>query len=125
MKIYRCKHCGNIIVKLEDKKVPVMCCGEVMGELTANSQDAAVEKHVPVVTVNDQKIEVVVGSTLHPMEETHLISWILLETEYGFSFRTLKAGEEPKVVFTVVDDMAKAVYAYCNLHGLWVKELEQ
>ena len=31
-KFYICKHCGNIIEKVKDKGVPVVCCGEVMQE---------------------------------------------------------------------------------------------
>ena len=27
-KFYICKHCGNVIEKVEDKGVPVVCCGE-------------------------------------------------------------------------------------------------
>ena len=41
MEIYRCNHCGNIAVKLEDHKVPLVCCGEKMALLEAKSQDAA------------------------------------------------------------------------------------
>ena len=48
---YKCNHCGNVAVKPFDKKVPLSCCGEKMTELVANSTDAAVEKHVPVVSV--------------------------------------------------------------------------
>ena len=51
LKFYQCNHCGNVAVKPYDKGVPLMCCGEKMTELTANTVDAAVEKHVPVVTV--------------------------------------------------------------------------
>ena len=51
VKYYVCKHCGNIIEKVKDKGVPVMCCGEAMQELKAGVTDAAVEKHVPVYTV--------------------------------------------------------------------------
>ena len=46
-----CNHCGNIIEMVKDQGVPVMCCGEPMQELKAGVTDAAVEKHVPVYTV--------------------------------------------------------------------------
>lgn len=42
-KFYICKHCGNVIEKVEDKGVPVVCCGEVMKELQAGIEDAAFE----------------------------------------------------------------------------------
>ena len=51
MKFYICKHCGNVITKLTSSQVPVQCCGENMQPLEAGVTDAAVEKHVPVVTV--------------------------------------------------------------------------
>ena len=48
VRYYICKHCGNIVEKVKDKGVPVICCGEPMQELKAGVTDAAVEKHVPV-----------------------------------------------------------------------------
>ncbi len=48
-KLYRCAHCGNIVFKVVDKGVPIMCCGEKMQELIPNTTDAATEKHVPMV----------------------------------------------------------------------------
>ena len=35
VKYYICKHCGNIVEKVKDKGVPVICCGEPMQELKA------------------------------------------------------------------------------------------
>ena len=32
-KFYICKHCGNIIAKVKDTGVPVICCGEPMSEI--------------------------------------------------------------------------------------------
>ena len=120
---YKCNHCGNVAVKLYDKGVPMMCCGEKMQLLEAGVTDAAQEKHVPVVTVGDV-IHVKVGSVLHPMEEEHFITMIVLETENGFQVKNLKPGEEPKADFVVAPgDKAVAVYEYCNLHGLWKTEL--
>ena len=49
-KFYKCNHCGNVVVKVVDSKVPVVCCGEKMQELVPNTIDASNEKHVPVVT---------------------------------------------------------------------------
>ena len=60
-KFYICKHCGNIIEKVEDKGVPVVCCGEVMQELQAGIEDGAVEKHVPVYTVEGDLVHVEEG----------------------------------------------------------------
>ena len=75
VKYYICKHCGNIVEKVKDKGVPVICCGEPMQELKAGVTDAAVEKHVPVYTVEGNYVHVVVGETKHPMLEEHFIEW--------------------------------------------------
>ena len=126
LKFYRCNHCGNIIIKLHDSKVPVMCCGEAMTELTINSTDAAVEKHVPVVEHNNQMVMVTVGETLHPMTEEHYIEWIVLETKKGTQIQYLTCYFEPKATFVLTeDDELINVYAYCNLHGLWVKKVNE
>lgn len=120
MKFYICKHCGNIVEKLNDAGVNVVCCGEPMQELVANTTDAAQEKHVPAYTVNGNTIEVQVGSVLHPMLEEHHIGWIWLETEQGGQRKLLKVTEEPKATFVVAPgDKAVAIYEWCNLHGLW------
>lgn len=119
-KFYICEVCGNIIEKVIDSGVPVVCCGQKMKELIANTTDAAQEKHVPVYEVKDNRVEVCVGSTPHPMTEEHYIQWIELCTEQGIQRKELKPGEEPKACFTICNgDSVKAVYAYCNLHGLW------
>ena len=65
-KFYICEHCGNIIVKVKDSGVPVMCCGEKMKELMPGTVDAAVEKHVPVVSKNGSFVQVTVGAVIHP-----------------------------------------------------------
>lgn len=124
MKFYRCKHCGNIIVRVEDAGVPVVCCGEKMEELVANSTDAAGEKHVPVVSVDGNAVDVKVGSVPHPMMEAHSIKWIVLETKNGYQIKYLDYTGEPSASFVLSDDdSAVAAYEYCNLHGLWKCEL--
>jgi len=97
----------------------MVCCGENMVELVANATDAAGEKHVPVVSVDGNTINVSVGSVAHPMIEEHFIEWIYLETEKGGQMKFLKPGEEPKASFVLENDEPVGAYAYCNLHGLW------
>lgn len=124
LQFFKCMHCGNVAVKLVDSKVPLVCCGEKMELLEPGTTDAATEKHVPVVTVNGNAVHVEVGSVLHPMEEEHLITMIVLETTKGFEVKQLSAGEAPKADFAVCpDEKSVAVYEYCNLHGLWKTEL--
>ena len=119
-KFYICKHCGNIIAKVKDSGVPVVCCGEKMAELVPGTTDAAVEKHVPVYEVKDGKVYVTVGSVEHPMLPEHYIEWVSLQTKQGNQRKCLKPGEAPKVCFSLSEgDEVEAVYEYCNLHGLW------
>ncbi len=123
VKFYRCNHCGNIVMMVHDSKVSMMCCGEKMTELVAGSTDAAVEKHVPVVDIKSNSVEVSVGSVMHPMEEEHYIMWIYLETNRGGQIKYLNPGEDAMATFLLNDEKPKVVYAYCNLHGLWKKEI--
>ena len=123
-KFYICKQCGNMIGLIEDKGVPMMCCGEAMTELVANTAEASVEKHLPSVTVSGDKISVKVGSVPHPMEEAHHISFVYVETQRGGQRKCLKIGEEPQLSFSLSDDKPLAAYAYCNLHGMWKTEIQ-
>ena len=123
VKFYKCMHCGNIAVKVFDAGVPLVCCGEKMVELVADSQDAALEKHVPAVEVEGNKVIVNVGSVDHPMLEEHSIQWVYLETEHGGQRRNLKPGDAPVADFSLGGEKPVAVYAFCDLHGLWMTEL--
>lgn len=123
-KFYRCNACGNLIVKLQAGGCTPSCCGKEMVELKANSTDAAQEKHVPDVVIEGNKVSVVVGSTLHPATDEHYIGFIYLQTEKGLQVRELAHTEAPKAEFLVAEgDKPVAVFAWCNLHGLWVKEV--
>ena len=120
MKFYRCSHCGQIVAIVKETGVPVVCCGEPMAEVIPGTTDASLEKHVPVFTVEGNKVQVSVGSAAHPMLPEHYIEWVAIETKSGNQFKPLSPGDEPKVCFSLCDgDEVKAVYAYCNLHSLW------
>lgn len=121
-RFYVCEHCGNMVEMIKDAGVPMMCCGQKMTELIAGTTDAAVEKHIPVYEIQDGKVYVKVGEVEHPMVEQHYIEWISLQTNKGVQRKNLSAGEKPEAVFALCEDeMVEAVYAYCNLHGLWKK----
>ena len=97
--------------------------GEEMVELKANSTDAAGEKHVPVITVEGNKVHVVVGSVIHPMTEEHSIQFIALETKQGVQRKALLPTDQPVADFVLAEgDEVVAAYEYCNLHGLWKVE---
>ena len=119
-KFYKCAHCGNIITKIEDKGVPVFCCGQKMDELVPNTSDGAGEKHVPVVEVNGNDVVVRVGEVDHPMIPAHFIQWIYVQTNLGGMRKDLTPEVGPTASFKLAEgETVVAVYEYCNLHGLW------
>ncbi len=103
MKFYRCEHCGNIIAMVEDKGVPVFCCGQKMTEIVPGTVDASREKHVPVYTVENNKVQVTVGAAEHPMIPEHYIGWIALETTAGNQRKRLEPGQTPKAEFALLE----------------------
>ena len=119
-KYFICEHCGNIVTMVQDKGVPVFCCGQKMTPLVPGTVEAAHEKHIPVYTVEGNTVHVKVGSVDHPMLEEHFITWISLQTRQGSQIKYLKPGEAAAADFALTEgDAVEAVYAYCNLHGLW------
>ena len=109
----------NTAIQAASEGVPVICCGELMPELKAGVTDAAVEKHVPVYTLDGNLVHVV-GEIKHPMLEEYFIEWITLNTNQGVYRKQLNPGQEPVADFCLCDgEQVEEVYAYCNLHGLW------
>ncbi len=124
VKLFKCAHCGNMIEMVEDKGVKVICCGEPMQLMDPNTTDAAQEKHVPVVTVDGNKVTVNVGSAEHPMMEEHHIAFIILETDKGVQKKFLDHTGKPEAVFALAEgEKPVAAYEYCNLHGFWKAEI--
>ena len=122
-KFFICKHCGHIVTFINESGAPLSCCGDKMNEILPNTTEAAVEKHIPVVTTDGNLITINVGSVPHPMTEEHYIQWIYLETSTGFLMTYLNATDSPIASFELTSEKAIAAYAYCNLHGLWKVEL--
>ena len=122
-KFYICEHCGNLVGMVNDAGVPLVCCGQKMKQLVPGTVEASREKHIPVASVKDGVVEVSVGSVQHPMTEEHSIEWVYLQTCRGGQRKCLRPGDAPVVRFAVMDETPVAVYAYCNLHGLWKAEL--
>lgn len=116
-----CEHCGNIVAVVKESGVKVVCCGEKMKEIIPGSVEASREKHIPEYVVKDNKVLVTIGSVDHPMIPEHFIEWVSIQTKFGNQRKQLTPGSEPKVCFSLCEgDEVEAVYAYCNLHGLWV-----
>ena len=122
-RFFICEHCGNIVGLIKSAGVPIKCCGQNMTELIPGTVEAAVEKHIPVVKVEGNTVTVNVGEVSHPMTEEHLIQWVYLQTEQGGQRKYMQPGQAPKVTFDHGGEKPLAVYAYCNLHGLWMTEL--
>ncbi len=99
---------NNLLIYNEDDKL-----------LEPRSTDASLEKHVPVVKENNNKVIVTVGEILHPMTEEHYISHIIIETDKGYYVRLLKPNDKPEIEFNLNNEKLVSVYAHCNLHGLW------
>ena len=124
MKIYKCPVCGNVIEKLYDSSVPVVCCGKPMEELKAGVTDAALEKHVPVCEVKDGRLTVKVGSVEHPMTKEHYIAFIIAKVGETVMRRELTPEDKPEAEFCLNGYHGNVeVYEYCNLHGLWKAEI--
>lgn len=124
LKVYHCEICGNILTPLYDAKVVPFCCGQKMAILTANTQDAAYEKHVPAVEVNGNQVSIQIGSVLHPSVEAHYIMFIILVTTKGYYVRHLEPGQKPAATFALAEEKPLFAFEYCNLHGLWKTEIK-
>lgn len=117
--IYKCNICGNIIETLHVGGGELVCCGKPMDLLTENTQDATIEKHVPIVEKTADGIKVKVGEIAHPMEEAHYIEWIEILHDGKSYKKFLKPGELPEADFCLEYREDLVVREYCNLHGLW------
>ena len=114
----KCLKCGKVIEEIESSACDTMCCGDAMVEIVANSTDAAVEKHVPTYEVLEGNMEVKVN---HVMEDDHYIMWIKLVYENSEQTNYFKPGEAPEAHCKYEPGMK--IYAYCNKHGLWVRDV--
>lgn len=126
MKLLKCSHCGNVVEMIYDQKVPVMCCGEKMQELVANTTEAATEKHIPVLELDGDVLTVKVGEVPHPMTEEHYITSIFVVLGHQVYRANLEPNEEPIARFALGDYKGSIeVYEYCNIHGLWKTKMER
>lgn len=130
-KFYRCPICGNVIVKLVDSGVTPTCCGREMELLHENSTEGKTEYHIPVIEEEDDcTVNIRVGQEMHPHSKEHHIEFILLTTcdkdgNVGMMVKGLQAEQKPELTFHVPMKAILSIYAYCNIHGLWVKHLKE
>ena len=122
-KFYHCNVCGNVMAAVVPSGVVPYCCDSEMDELMSNTSDGAGEYHVPEVKLlEDNVVQVRVGKEFHPATSDHHICFIVVESDHGATIRYLTDIQAPEVVIHC-DGCPKVVYAYCNKHGLWRKQL--
>lgn len=120
MKFLKCSVCGNIIITKENENN--ICCEKEMAQIKPNTTEAATEKHIPVVNIENNIATIKVGEIAHPMTEEHYIEWIYVITNLREIKYDLKPNEEAKVSLILEENESiKEIYAYCNLHSLWLK----
>lgn len=119
---YKCPICGNVIGLIDGDINHMMCCGRKMELLVANSEDAAVEKHVPVYERIEDEIVVKVGSIEHPMDKDHYIMWVAQVSDNQTTRVRLYPEQGIEVRFKYIPN--STIYAYCNKHGLWKTEVK-
>lgn len=121
LKLKRCLKCGALIKVLREcncDNCDFSCCNSLMKDVIANSVDASFEKHVPSYEVCDGKIYIKVN---HVMDDDHYIEWILVKSPKETREVLLNPGDNPSLV--VPYEKGSLLYAYCNKHGLWKKEV--
>ena len=120
---YYSKEQNNLIVVLNSSKEINIDGYE---KLIPNTVDAAHEKHVPVVNVEDDgMLFIQVGEVSHPMTEEHLISAIYVVTDNGDMYKkVLTKDDMPEFSVDISSAKEVKVYAYCNLHGVWMTKVE-
>ena len=116
--VYKCNVCGNIVEVLHAGGGTLVCCGQPMELLQEKTREVGLEKHQPVIAVENGITKVKIGSVPHPMEKKHFIEWIEIITDGKTYRKFLKPGGEPAAEFKIEGEVVKA-RAYCNVHGLW------
>ncbi len=121
LEMYRCNICGNLVQVILSGEGELVCCGQPMEHLNPNtSEEGAQEKHIPVYSKTENGVEILVGSTPHPMIDEHYIMFIesISEDRNRMKLQYLHPGEEPKMFLTEEYGRETAL-EFCNIHGLW------
>lgn len=127
MKFYKCKTCGKIVMVTKDGAGELVCCGQPMEEIIPHTIEfEGNEKHIPVYSQMNRKVNVKIGSILHPSFDDHYIEWIMVVTNKGHHLTVLKPGEIPEAQFKLAkDEKILAIYEYCSIHSLWKLEVTE
>lgn len=125
-KILKCNMCGQIVFMIKDTGAMLTCCNSLMDELECNTnEEVTFEKHLPIISILNNKITVKVGEKQHPSTPNHYIEWIAIKTTNGYQMKYLTPNNLPEATF-YLDENEKLVeaYAYCNIHGLYKTKYE-
>lgn len=106
---YVCPVCGNVI--LSSGEAVVSCCGITLPPQEAEETDA--EHRISVEVVEDEYYVTVD----HPMTKEHYISFFAAVSDHGVQLVKLYPEGSAEARFRI--DRVRAVYAYCNRHGLF------
>ena len=118
--IYKCEICGNVVEILDGGAGSLVCCGEEMKHLSAQTEETMKEKHKPVLTIIDKDVTIKVGEIPHPMTEEHYIEFIeaiSLDGKY-LKRKYLEPKEAAELKFVCNSNTMKT-RELCNIHGLW------
>lgn len=117
-----CPECKTVVTDVLGSTENLCCCGKPLKKLTANTVEASAEKHIPVVEVMDGELAVRVGSIEHPMTKEHYIMWVSQVADNRETKVIMFPEQDTTVRFPYIRNCK--IYAYCNLHGLWMTEFK-
>ncbi len=128
--IYKCLVCGNITEVLHIGFGELVCCNKPMELQVAKDKEEGAEKHLPVIEDLPPKncavkdgFKIKIGEEEHPSLNEHYIEWIEINTEDGKSGKKLiSPGDKPEVDFYTRKNVI-SIRCYCNIHGLWEKNV--
>ena len=122
-KFLKCEKCGVIFHQFDNETRELTCCGAKLKELVPNTMEASVEKHIPVMEVEGNKLTVRVGVTEHPQTEHHYINWIYVKCGARTQGITLTYKDKPFAEFYGDWKGKVEVQASCTNHGIWLSTI--
>lgn len=114
-RMYVCPVCGNVIQATGE--AVVSCCGITLPPLESEPADA---DHAIRAEIAEDEYYV---SMRHPMTKAHYISFLCAASDMGTQMVKLYPEGNAEARFKI--DRVKALYAYCNRHGLFQLTLPQ
>lgn len=118
----KCFHCGSIVKIIQSNPSDdsnIICCERLMNDVIPNSVVTSSKNHIPNYQILGNKIKVTVN---HVMEEDHHIEWISMIDHKKEVMIYLNSKDCVEVEFDY--KKGSILYAYCNQHGLWKKEVK-